>query len=80
MSRRGSPPIGPGDHDGVVAFGGGSAIDAGKVVAFMSGQSRPLWDFEDVGDWWTRANPAGIAPVIAVPTTAARAPRSAAPG
>jgi len=59
-----------GDHDGVVAFGGGSAIDAGKVVAFMSGQSRPLWDFEDVGDWWTRANPAGIAPVIAVPTTA----------
>ncbi len=59
-----------GDHDGVVAFGGGSAIDAGKVVAFMSGQSRPLWDFEDVGDWWTRANPAGIAPVVAVPTTA----------
>ena len=59
-----------GDHDGVVAFGGGSAIDAGKVVAFMSGQSRPLWDFEDVGDWWTRANPNGIAPVIAVPTTA----------
>jgi alcohol dehydrogenase class IV len=59
-----------GGHDGVVAFGGGSALDAGKVVAFMSGQTRPLWDFEDVGDWWTRANPAGIAPVIAVPTTA----------
>jgi alcohol dehydrogenase class IV len=59
-----------GSHDGVVAFGGGSALDAGKVVAFMSGQTRPLWDFEDVGDWWTRANPAGIAPVIAVPTTA----------
>ena len=59
-----------GDHDGVVAFGGGSALDAGKVVAFMSGQTRPLWDFEDVGDWWTRANPAGIAPVVAVPTTA----------
>jgi alcohol dehydrogenase class IV len=59
-----------GEHDGVVAFGGGSALDAGKVVAFMSGQTRPLWDFEDVGDWWTRANPAGIAPVIAVPTTA----------
>ncbi|MDP9064858.1 MAG: iron-containing alcohol dehydrogenase [Pseudomonadota bacterium] len=59
-----------GSHDGVVAFGGGSALDAGKVVAFMSGQTRPLWDFEDVGDWWTRADPAGTAPVVAVPTTA----------
>ena len=59
-----------GEHDGVVAFGGGSALDVGKVVAFMSGQTRPLWDFEDIGDWWTRADPAGIAPVIAVPTTA----------
>jgi alcohol dehydrogenase class IV len=59
-----------GGHDGVVAFGGGSALDTGKVVAFMSGQTRPLWDFEDIGDWWTRADPAGIAPVIAVPTTA----------
>jgi len=59
-----------GHHDGVVAFGGGSALDAGKVVAFMSGQSRPLWDFEDIGDWWTRADPRGIAPVVAVPTTA----------
>jgi len=57
-------------RDGVVAFGGGSALDAGKVVAFMAGQTRPLWDFEDVGDWWTRADPAGIAPVVAVPTTA----------
>jgi alcohol dehydrogenase class IV len=59
-----------GGHDGVVAFGGGSALDAGKVVAFMSGQTRPLWDFEDIGDWWRRADPAGIAPVVAVPTTA----------
>ncbi len=59
-----------GGHDGVVAFGGGSALDAGKVVAFMSGQTRALWDFEDIGDWWTRADPAGIAPVVAVPTTA----------
>jgi len=59
-----------GRRDGVVAFGGGSALDAGKVVAFMSGQTRPLWDFEDVGDWWTRADPEGIAPVVAVPTTA----------
>ena len=59
-----------GGHDGVVAFGGGSALDVGKVVAFMSGQSRPLWDFEDIGDWWSRAEPAGIAPVVAIPTTA----------
>ena len=59
-----------GKHDGVVAFGGGSALDAGKAVAFMSGQTRPLWDFEDIGDWWTRADPGGIAPVVAVPTTA----------
>jgi alcohol dehydrogenase class IV len=57
-------------HDGVIAFGGGSALDAGKVIAFMSGQTRPLWDFEDVGDWWTRADARGIAPVVAVPTTA----------
>ncbi len=59
-----------GDHDGVVAFGGGSGLDAGKAIAFMSGQTRPIWDFEDVGDNWTRADPAGIAPIIAVPTTA----------
>jgi alcohol dehydrogenase len=59
-----------GGHDGVVAFGGGSALDAGKVIAFMAGQTRPMWDFEDIGDWWTRADPAGIAPVVAVPTTA----------
>jgi alcohol dehydrogenase class IV len=59
-----------GQHDGVIAFGGGSALDVGKVIAFMSGQSRPLWDFEDIGDWWTRADPAGIAPIVAVPTTA----------
>lgn len=59
-----------GDHDGVIAFGGGSALDLGKTVAFMAGQTRPLWDFEDVGDWWTRADAAAIAPVVAVPTTA----------
>ncbi len=59
-----------GGHDGVVAFGGGSALDAGKLVAFMAGQERPVWDFEDVGDRWTLANPHGIAPVVAVPTTA----------
>jgi alcohol dehydrogenase len=59
-----------GKHDGVIAFGGGSALDAGKVIAFMAGQTRPMWDFEDIGDWWTRADPKGIAPVIAVPTTA----------
>lgn len=59
-----------GGHDGVVAFGGGSALDVGKVIAFMSGQNRPLWDFEDKEDWWSRADPSGIAPVVAVPTTA----------
>ena len=59
-----------GGHDGVVAFGGGSALDLGKLVAFMHGQTRPVWDFEDVGDWWTRADAAAIAPIVAVPTTA----------
>ncbi len=59
-----------GNHDGVIAFGGGSGLDAGKAIAFMSGQTRPMWDFEDIGDWWKRADPAGIAPIIAVPTTA----------
>jgi alcohol dehydrogenase len=59
-----------GGHDGVIAFGGGSALDVGKVIAFMAGQTRPMWDFEDVGNWWTRADPDGIAPIVAVPTTA----------
>ncbi|HHS94459.1 MAG TPA: iron-containing alcohol dehydrogenase [Rhodobacterales bacterium] len=59
-----------GGHDGVVAFGGGSGLDLAKMVAFMSGQTRPVWDFEDIGDWWTRADPDGIAPIVAVPTTA----------
>src|SRR4029077_12608709 len=59
-----------GKHDGVIAFGGGSALDTGKVIAFMAGATRAVWDFEDIGDWWTRANPAGIAPIIAVATTA----------
>ncbi|MCH2094732.1 MAG: iron-containing alcohol dehydrogenase [Rhodobacteraceae bacterium] len=59
-----------GNHDGVVAFGGGSGLDLGKMVAFMAGQSRPIWDFEDIGDWWTRADAEAIAPNVAVPTTA----------
>lgn len=59
-----------GGHDGVIAFGGGSGLDLGKMVAFMAGQTRPVWDFEDIGDWWTRANADAIAPIIAVPTTA----------
>lgn len=58
-----------GGHDGVIAFGGGSAMDAGKAIAFMAGQSRPIWDFEDREHWWTRAEESGLAPVIAVPTT-----------
>ncbi|OSP55867.1 iron-containing alcohol dehydrogenase [Pseudoruegeria sp. SK021] len=59
-----------GGYDGVVAFGGGSGLDVGKALALMAGQTRPLWDFEDIGDWWTRSDPAGIAPIVAVPTTA----------
>jgi alcohol dehydrogenase class IV len=59
-----------GEHDGVIAFGGGSGLDAAKAVALMAGQDRPLWDFEDVGDNWTRVNEAGVAPVVAIPTTA----------
>ena len=59
-----------GGHDGVIAFGGGSGLDLGKMVAFMAGQTRPVWYFEDVGDWWTRADADAIAPIIAVPTTA----------
>jgi alcohol dehydrogenase class IV len=57
-------------HDGVIALGGGSGLDAAKAVAFMAGQMRPIWDFEDRGDNWRRADPAGIAPVVAIPTTA----------
>jgi len=56
--------------DGVIAFGGGSGLDVGKAIAFMSGQSRPIWDFEDIGDFWKRADEKNIAPIIAVPTTA----------
>ncbi|WP_137391746.1 iron-containing alcohol dehydrogenase [Rhodoligotrophos defluvii] len=59
-----------GGHDGVIALGGGSGLDAGKAVAFMQGQTRPIWDFEDIGDWWTRASAKAIAPIVAVPTTA----------
>jgi len=59
-----------GGHDGVIAFGGGSGLDLGKMVAFMAGQRRPVWDYEDVDDWWTRADAAAIAPIVAVPTTA----------
>lgn len=59
-----------GGHDGVIAFGGGSALDAGKAIALMAGQDRPLWDFEDIGDNYLRVNVAGMAPVVAVPTTA----------
>ena len=58
------------DCDGVIAIGGGSALDVGKSIAFMSGQNRPIWDFEDVGDYWKRANDKNIAPIIAIPTTA----------
>ena len=56
--------------DGVIAFGGGSGLDVGKAIAFMSVQTRPIWDFEDIGDYWKRANNENIPPIIAIPTTA----------
>ena len=59
-----------GNHDGIIAIGGGSGMDAGKGIAFLAHQSRPLWDFEDIGDWWTRADSDEIKPIIAIPTTA----------
>ena len=59
-----------GKHDGVIAVGGGSGMDVGKGIAFMAGQTRPIWDFEDIGDYWMRANSDKIFPIIAVPTTA----------
>ena len=59
-----------GGHDGVVCFGGGSALDLGKMIALMAGQTVSVWDLEDVDDWWTRANASKIAPIVAVPTTA----------
>ena len=59
-----------GGHDGVVCFGGGSALDLGKMIALMVDQTIPVWDLEDIGDWWTRADASKIAPIIAVPTTA----------
>ena len=59
-----------GKHDGVIAVGGGSGMDVGKGIAFMAGQTRSLWDFEDIGDYWKRADSNKIYPVIAIPTTA----------
>jgi alcohol dehydrogenase class IV len=59
-----------GHHDGVICFGGGSALDLGKMIALMAGQTVSVWDLEDIGDWWTRADASKIAPIIAVPTTA----------
>ncbi|MDQ7260610.1 iron-containing alcohol dehydrogenase [Paracoccus sp. PS-1] len=59
-----------GGHDGVIGFGGGSALDLGKMIALMADQTVSVWDLEDIGDWWTRADADRIAPIIAVPTTA----------
>jgi alcohol dehydrogenase len=59
-----------GKHDGVVALGGGSGLDTGKMIALMHGQNLSIFELEDIGDWWTRANASVISPIIAVPTTA----------
>ncbi len=59
-----------GGHDGVIAMGGGSGLDVGKAVALMAKQRRPLWDFEDREDWWTRVDTDAMVPTVAVPTTA----------
>jgi alcohol dehydrogenase class IV len=66
---RGLAVLHSGNHDGVIVFGGGSAMDAGKTIAFMFGQTRSMFDFEDRGDNWTRADVGGILPIVAVPTT-----------
>ena len=57
------------NHDGVIAFGGGAALDVGKAIALMAHQTRPLWDFEDIGDYWTRVDESAMVPCVAVPTT-----------
>ena len=67
---KGTKIFNDGKHDGVITVGGGSGMDVGKGIAFMAGQTRSLWDFEDIGDYWTRANSDKIYPIIAVPTTA----------
>ena len=59
-----------GNHDGVIAIGGGSAMDVGKGIAFLAHQTKPLWDFEDIGDLWMKADSKSILPIIALPTTA----------
>jgi alcohol dehydrogenase class IV len=66
---RGTDALRAGGHDGVIAFGGGSALDVGKAIALMAGQTRPLWDFEDAGDNWARVDEAAMVPCVAVPTT-----------
>jgi alcohol dehydrogenase class IV len=76
MSTAGVAAFRAGGHDGVIAFGGGSALDVGKAVALMVGQTRPIWDFEDREDWFTRVNVDGMAPVVAVPTTSGHGVRS----
>ena len=67
--ERGAAVLRAGGHDGVIAFGGGSALDVGKAIALMAGQTRPLWDFEDVGDNWKRVDTEAMVPCVAVPTT-----------
>ena len=67
--ERGVAVLRKGSHDGVIAFGGGAALDVGKAIALMAHQKRPLWDFEDIGNYWTRVDVSAMVPCIAVPTT-----------
>ncbi len=70
MSKPASPPAARAAMTASSPSAAARALDVGKVIAFMAGQTRPMWDFEDIGDWWTRADPDGIVPIVAVPTTA----------
>jgi len=71
-----------GNHDGVIALGGGSSLDVGKSIALLASVNRPLWDFTAEGSFWSEnkffesmaknkmINTDNIKPIIAIPTTA----------
>lgn len=55
-----------GNYDGVIAFGGGSAIDAAKAVALVAHQPCSLWEARNSAN----VDASLMLPVVAVPTTA----------